>query len=47
MNKYEHIIARIESVLIDSDINAYEAIGVLEVVKQQLHEAIKMNITVK
>ena len=47
MNKYEHIIARIESVLIDSELNTYEAIGVLEVVKELLFKAIELRGTVK
>ena len=47
MNKHDNTITKIENVLLESDLNAYEAIGVLEVVKQQLHEVIKMNVTVK
>ena len=44
MNKYEPIIVRIESVLIDSELNTYEAIGVLEVVKQLLYKAIELKV---
>ena len=47
MNKHEHTIARIESVLIDSDLNTYEAIGVLEVVKELLYKAIEIGDTGK
>ena len=47
MNKHDNIIARIESVLIDSNLNTYEAIGVLEVVKQLLFKAIELRGTVK
>ena len=47
MHNRENTIARIESVLIDSDLSAYEAIGVLEVVKQLLFKAIELKGTVK
>ena len=42
MNKYEYTIAKIESVLINSELNTYEAIGVLEIVKQLLFKAIEI-----
>ena len=47
MNKHEYTIARIESVLIDSELNTYEAIGVLEVVKQLLYKVIEIGDTEK
>ena len=47
MNKYDKIITSIESVLIDSDLSVYEAIGVLEVVKELLFKAIEIGDTEK
>ena len=47
MNKHEYTIARIENVLLDSDLSTYEAIGVLEVVKQLLFKAIELRGIVK
>ena len=47
MNKHEYTIVRIENVLLDSDLSTYEAIGVLEVVKQLLFKAIELRGTVK
>ena len=47
MNKHECTITRIESVLIDSNLNTYEAIGVLEVVKELFYKAIEIGDTGK
>ena len=47
MNKHDNIITSIENVLLDSELNTYEAIGVLEVVKQLLFKAIEIGDTIK
>ena len=47
MNKHDNTITKIENVLLDSDLSTYEAIGVLEVVKQLLYKAIELRGTVK
>ena len=44
MHNRENIITKIENVLLDSDLSAYEAIGVLEVVKQLLFKAIELRV---
>ena len=47
MNKHDNTITEIENVLLDSDLSTYEAIGVLEVVKQLLYKAIEIGNTEK
>ena len=42
MNDKDIVIEKIEEIFIDSDLSMYEAIGVLEIVKQLLFKAVEL-----
>ena len=42
MNDKDIVIEKIEEIFIDSDLSLYEAIGVLEIVKQLLFKAVEL-----